>query len=60
LTHETRVFLPLASLTPLLDTIAVFSGRNSERAQEDDVTLLVVDVHVPQEAKETLVPSSAT
>jgi sigma-B regulation protein RsbU (phosphoserine phosphatase) len=30
----------------LLDRIASFSGRNSGRAQEDDITLLVLDFQV--------------
>jgi len=34
----------LVSLTPLLANIAGFSRHNSARAQEDDITLLVLDL----------------
>jgi len=41
---ETRLDIPAARFAnALFDNIAVFSGHNSARAQEDDITLLVLD-----------------
>jgi sigma-B regulation protein RsbU (phosphoserine phosphatase) len=41
---ETQIELPAARFAnALLDNIAGFSGHNSARAQEDDITLLVLD-----------------
>ena len=42
---ETRLDIPAAGFAnALFDNIAGFSGHNSERAQEDDITLLVLDL----------------
>jgi sigma-B regulation protein RsbU (phosphoserine phosphatase) len=38
----------------LLESVAVFAGHNVARAQEDDMTLLVIDFHSPQDAKGTI------
>jgi len=41
---ETQLDIPAARFAnALLDSIAGFSGHNSARAQEDDITLLVLD-----------------
>jgi phosphoserine phosphatase RsbU/P len=41
---ETQLDIPAARFAnALLDNIAGFSGHNSTRAQEDDITLLVLD-----------------
>ena len=41
---ETRLDIPAARFAnALFDNIARFSGHNSARAQEDDITLLVLD-----------------
>jgi sigma-B regulation protein RsbU (phosphoserine phosphatase) len=41
---ETRLDIPAARFAnALFDNIAAFSGHNSARAQEDDITLLVLD-----------------
>jgi sigma-B regulation protein RsbU (phosphoserine phosphatase) len=41
---ETQLDIPAAGFaSALLDNIARFSGHNSDRAQEDDITLLVLD-----------------
>jgi hypothetical protein len=41
---ETQLDIPASRFAnALLDNIAGFSGHNSARAQEDDITLLVLD-----------------
>ncbi|PYT55767.1 MAG: hypothetical protein DMG46_19180, partial [Acidobacteria bacterium] len=41
---ETQLGIPAARFAnSLFDNIAGFSGHNSARAQEDDITLLVLD-----------------